>query len=189
MADSGGGKSSGNLGSEEKDGKSGKGFRALAGIVVPAAVVGAFVSFAGTAFGAKSEAAKGTPLNTSLVQMDFLAQKQSAMPLRLDLEYAQTLVLGAVSPEQRFRRSISAIAIGSADQINVLGDGEVRTFDSKGIFLRKWKAPEGALCMAVGGGGRVYSGRAGQVEIYSTTGIREGGFGISIPNVSICTLP
>jgi len=142
----------------------------------PAAVVGAFVSFAGTAFGAKSEAAKGTPQNTSLVQMDLSAQKQAAMPLRLDLEYAQTLVLGAASPEQRFRRSISAIAIGSADQINVLGDGEVRTFDSKGIFLRKWKAPEGALCMAVGGGGRVYLGRAGQVEIYSTAGNREGGF-------------
>ncbi len=118
----------------------------------PAAVVGAFASFAGTAFGAKSEAAKKTPQNASLVQMDFSAQKQDAMPLRLDLEYAQTLVLGAASPEQRFRHSISAVAIGSADQINVLGDGEVRTFDSKGIFVRNWKAPEGALCMAIGGG-------------------------------------
>ena len=140
-----------------------------------AAVVGAFVSFAGSAFGAKSKAAKKTPQNTSLVQMVFSEQKRDAMPPRLDLEYAQTLVLGSASPERRFRRSISAVAVGFADQISVLGDGEVRTFDSKGAFVRNWKAPEGALCMAIGGG-RVYLGRAGQVEIYSAAGNREGGF-------------
>jgi hypothetical protein len=144
----------------------------------PAAVVGAFASFAGTVLGAKSESAKKTPPNTSLVQMDFSEQKRDALPLHLDLEYAQTLVLGDVNLEQRFRRSISAVAIGSADQINVLGDGEVRAFDSKGIFVRSWKAPEGALCMAIGGDERVYLGVAGQVAIYSATGIREGGFAV-----------
>ena len=140
----------------------------------PAAVVGAFASFASTAFGAKNQAAKRTPQNASLVQMDVSEQKH-VLPPHLDLEYAQTQVLGSSSSEQRFRRSISAVAVDSADQISVLGDGEVRTFDSKGIFVRNWKAPEGALCMAIGGG-RVYLGRAGQVEIYSAAGIREGGF-------------
>jgi hypothetical protein len=142
----------------------------------PAAVIGAFASFAGTLSGAKSESAKRTPPNDALVQMNFLEQKRDAMPPRLDLEYAQTLALGSASPEQRFRRSISAVAVGSADQINVLGDGEVRAFDSKGIFVRNWKAPEGALCMAIGGDERVYLGGAGHVEIYSAGGIRTGGF-------------
>ena len=142
----------------------------------PAAMIGAFASFAGAAFGPKSEAANKAPQNVSLVHMDFSEQKRDPMPPRFDLEYGQTLVLGSANSEQRFRRSISAVAVGSADQISVLGDGEVRTFDSKGMLVRNWKAPEGALCMAVGGGGRVYLGRAGQVEIYSAAGIREGGF-------------
>ena len=150
--------------------------RLRASTFAPAAVIGAFASFAGTVLGAKSESAKRTPQNASLVQMDFSEQKRGAQPLRLDLEYVQTLVLGDVSPEQRFRRSISAVAIGSADRINVLGDGEVRAFDRKGIFIRSWKAPEGALCMAIGGDQRVYLGVAGQVEIYSAGGIRKGGF-------------
>jgi hypothetical protein len=142
----------------------------------PAAVVGALASFAGTVFGANSESEKKTPKNASLVQMDFSEQKRDAMAPLLDLEYAQTLVLGAANPEQRFRRSISAIAVGPADRIKILGDGEVRTFDSSGIFVGSWKAPEDALCMAIGGDERVYLGGAGLVQIYSAAGNREGGF-------------
>jgi hypothetical protein len=142
----------------------------------PAAAVGAFASFAGAAFGAKNEAAKKAQQNVSLVQMNFSEQTREAMPPRFDIEYAQTLVLGSANPEQRFRRSIAAIAVGSADQTSILGDGEVRTFDSKGILVRNWKAPGDSLCMAIGSDERVYLGRAGQVEIYSATGNREGGF-------------
>ncbi len=128
--------------------------------------------------GAKSESAKKHAAECLSGSNGFFRAEAGRLPPRLDLEYAPTLVLGAANPEQRFRRSISAVAVGSADQIHVLGDGEVRAFDSKGIFVRSWKAPEGALCMAIGGGERVYLGGAGHVEIYSAAGIREGGFAV-----------
>jgi hypothetical protein len=142
----------------------------------PAAVVGAIASFAGTAFGPKAQSAEKTQPSTPLVQIGLSGQKRDAVTPRLELEYSQALVLGSAISKRPFRHSISAIAVDSSDNIYVLGDGEVRIFDSNGNSVGNWKAPEGAQCMVVTPGRRIYLGGAGRVEIYSAAGIREGGF-------------
>jgi sugar lactone lactonase YvrE len=144
----------------------------------PAAIVGAFASFAATALGARTKAAEKTQQNASPVQIGFSEQKKHAAAPRLDLAYSQTLVLGSAVSKKPFQHSISAIAVDSADNIYVLGDGEVRIFNSNGNSVRNWSAPEGAQCMAVGPSGRIYFGGAGRVEIRGAAGPREGGFAV-----------
>jgi hypothetical protein len=145
----------------------------------PAAVVGAFASFAETAFGPKGKASEVSPANTSLVQIGFSEHPRSAKPTRFQFEYSPVLTLGSAASKQSLQRSVAAIAVDSADRIYVLGDGEVRIFDAGGNRIRSFQAPEGALCIAVGADDRVYFGRTGHVEIQSATGIREGGFAVS----------
>ena len=144
----------------------------------PAAVVGAFASFAGTALSPKSGATEKSPQSAPLVQIGFSGQSPAVVAPRFEFEYFPVLVLGSAGSKQPFRHSISAVAVGPADRIYVLSDKDVRVFDSGGNPVHAFSAPEGALCMAVGTDERVYFGRTGRLEICSSSGIRVGGFAV-----------
>lgn len=141
----------------------------------PAAVLGAFASFAGTAFGAAGRTDSKAPKDASLVQIGFAEEH---LKKRFAFQYSQVLALGASASEQAFRHSLSAVAVGPANSIYVLGDGEVRVFNSGGSFVRAFKTPQGAICLAVGSDERVYLGRTGRVEILSGKGTPSGGFAV-----------
>jgi hypothetical protein len=141
-----------------------------------AAVVGAFASFAGTAFARKDGASEKEPPAASPVQISFSENKKGGVVPRLEFEYSPVFVLGSAGSRQSFLRSVSAVAVGPADRIYVLGDGDVHIFDSDGKVVRSFRAPEGAICMAVGADERIYFGITGHLEIYSASGAREGGF-------------
>ncbi len=144
----------------------------------PAAVLGALSSFAADAFGSAPKPREEDTGGASLVQIN-LSESQPGpkqASSRLPLEYSQVLVLGAASSAHPFRRSLSAIAVDAADRIYTLGDGEIRIFQSKGEIIRSWKAPDQALCFAVGPDEQVYFGMTGKLEIYSSSGTRSGGF-------------
>ena len=141
----------------------------------PAAVLGAFASFAGSAFSKTGEKAQRASMDASLVQIGFAEQKAKSS---YELEYAPAPAFRLSVSVKPLRRSLSAIAVGPADSVYVLGDGEVRIFDSAGGFLRAFKAPEGSACLAVGPDRRIYIGKTGSVEILGGSGIRSGGFAV-----------
>jgi hypothetical protein len=142
----------------------------------PAAVMGAFASFFATAFGHPTASRKESPQSVPLVQIGLSESGRVSAPMRYDREYRLTLVLGAANSPYPFRRSLSGIAIGAEDQIFALGDDEVRIFGPDGKMIRNWKAPAGALCLAVEAKDRIYFGLPGRVEFYTASGTREGGF-------------
>jgi hypothetical protein len=142
----------------------------------PAALVGAFTSFANAAFRAHPEPQKKTPENASLVQISLSGPQPSAAPTHFEIEYSPALVLGTASSARTFRSSLSGIAVDAKDRIYVLGDGEVSTFAPNGDMLRSWKAPQGAACIGIGTDEKIYLGLSGRVEIYSAAGTRIGGF-------------
>ena len=142
----------------------------------PAAVVGALASFVGTAFSPKGGASEKPSPNAPLVQLG--VSERAAAYSGLEMEYRPVLVLGSGASAHAFRRSISGIAVDSADKIYVLGDGDVCIFNFQGIFDRSFKAPEKTLCVAVGVDERIYLGRNGRLDIYDSMGIRVGGFNV-----------
>jgi hypothetical protein len=144
----------------------------------PAAVLGAFVSFFTTAFRQRPNLGAERPKGASLVQIGFPKQPNKATSIQFDLKYSRTLVLGAASSAHPFRQSLSGIAVDSADRIFVLGDGEVQIFEPGGNMIRRWRAPEGTLCLTVDAGERVFLGLVGRLEICDANGVRIGGFAV-----------
>lgn len=146
----------------------------------PAAVVGAFASFLSAAFRHKSKSATDSPQETPLVQIGFSDQQPAAATKQnsYELEYSQESVLRNSGSTRLFRRTLTGIAVDSADRIYVLGDGQVMVFEADGSSLHTWKAPEGALCLTTGSDGHVYFGIAGRVEICKSSGTRMGRFSI-----------
>ncbi len=143
----------------------------------PAAVFGAFSSFVAAAFQIAPESRAESARDTSLVQLEISGLKHSsAQPVNLEFEYSQTLVLGTASSAYAFRRSLSGIAVDSADRIYALGDGELRIFEPNGKMIRRWKAPDQARCLTVGSGERIYFGVNDKITIYGAEGKRMGGF-------------
>lgn len=142
----------------------------------PAAVVGALASFVGTALSPKGRASEKTPIDAPLVQLS--VSEKASVPSGLEMEYRPALVIGSAASTHPFRSFISGITVDSADKIYVLGDGDVRIFDFQGRFIRGFKAPEKAVCLAVGGDERIYFGREGRLDIYDSTGNRVGGFDV-----------
>ncbi len=141
----------------------------------PAALLGAFSSFASNAFQSAPEARAQS--GGSLVQISFSEPQPKKAPTQthFELEYSQALVLGAAHSAHLFRRSLTGIAVDSEDRIYALGDGEVRVFEPAGEMIRSWKVPDQAACLAISAV-RVYLGFPGRVEIYDASGTRVGGF-------------
>lgn len=100
---------------------------------------------------------------------------------RFEREYVRALVIGGPGSTHPFQRSLSAVAIGPSDGVYTLGDDEVRLFEPDGTFLRAWKAPADAACLAVGADGRVHLGARGRVETWDAAGRREGAFAVGDP--------
>jgi hypothetical protein len=144
----------------------------------PAAVLGAFSSFMTEALQPKREPRLKAPLKDSLIQISFPETRTADLPVNdnLEIRYSQDLVLGDADSASRFRHSLSGVAVDSSDRIYLLGDGEVRIFDSNGNPIRNWKAPNGAQCIGIDPDRRVYLGLTGQIEIYDDEGVRIGGF-------------
>ncbi len=139
----------------------------------PAAVAGALASFAAAALGSQSKPA-AVPGDSSLVQISLSETKALATPVqpRLAIEYRQASDFG----DLKFRRSLAGIAVGPADKIFAVADGELKIFDKNGAAVRNWKIPENVLSMAVGRDERVYIGLTGRVEIFDSLGNRKSGF-------------
>ncbi|RPI27132.1 MAG: hypothetical protein EHM61_09485 [Acidobacteria bacterium] len=91
-------------------------------------------------------------------------------------QYVRTAIIGGPNSAHPFRRSLAGIAIGVADQIYALGDGEVRMFEPDGTFLLGYKVVENATCLAAAADGRVFVGAPGRVEFYDSDGRHTGGF-------------
>ena len=143
----------------------------------PAAIAGAFVSFASAATGAQPKPPVRPEPDPSLVQISLSEARPVRAPIRLELEYRQAQALGAA----KFRRSLQGISIGPGDTIFALGDGEVKVLKPDGTTLEAWKAPEGAACIAAGRDDRIYIGRKGRVEGFDGKGKHRGGFGAGDP--------
>jgi len=148
----------------------------------PAAVLGAFTSFVAGATGSQSEKRAESPRPGSLVPISFPGASGNSSPPSLEIEYSQILVIGNSASKHPFRSSLLGIALNSEDRIFVLGDDEVRYFESSGDFIGNWKAPLGAQCLAVGPDSQIYFGLAGGVEIFSASGNRTGGFAVEEKN-------
>jgi hypothetical protein len=138
--------------------------------------LGAFTSFSAAAFKHKPAIAGESRQVAPLVQIGLSGSPSTREQIRLELQYVRTLVLGGESSVHPFRESLSGIAAGPADRIFVLGDGELRVFEPDGKMVRSYKAPEGALCIAIDSEERTYFGLEGRVEIYGSNGVRTGGF-------------
>ncbi len=146
------------------------------GIFPPAAVAGAFVSFAA--------AAKGSVLKVSDKRKadSVSGQVGSSEPrpaLSLPLKYVQC---GAL--EMRFQRSLLCLAIGPRDLIYALGDGEVRVFEKSGKYIRSWRAPESASCLTVGPDERICIGATDRVYLVDKSGSPVGSFHVGAPGHS-----
>jgi hypothetical protein len=94
----------------------------------------------------------------------------------MELQYARTAVIGGMKSTHPFRRSLAGVAVGARDRIYALGDGEVRTFEPDGSFLRGYKVVDYATCLAADTDGRVFVGAPGRVEFYDSAGRHTGGF-------------
>jgi hypothetical protein len=146
----------------------------------PAAAVGAFSAFVVAAFRVR-------PGQRSVA---VAPAQQAAHPIRsqkppvevasqvFDREYARTSVLGAAGAALPFRSSLHGVVVDSRDRIYALGDGEVRIFQPDGSLVRRWKAPENALCLAVDSQEVVYIGLPGSIEVYGAVGNHVGGFNV-----------
>jgi hypothetical protein len=128
-----------------------------------AAAVGAFSSLT------KAEPQKAAP-NAPLIQVDF------SKPFKPSHQYTLTFVLGKGS--SLFSRELAGIAVDAADRIYVLSDGQIAIFSPGGDFVRKWKAPEGATCLAVNPDKKVWIGIPGRVAFYDNEGKFLGGFSV-----------
>src|SRR5512147_606870 len=80
----------------------------------PAAIAGALVSFAGAALGKPSQTQRQRSQDRAPAQIG-----QAPVPIKLEIEYTAPAIL-----QTRLRQSLSGIAVGPADKIFVLGDGE-----------------------------------------------------------------
>ncbi len=129
-----------------------------------AATIGAFSSLT------KAEPQKTPPSASPLVQVNF------SKPFNPSLEYALFFVLGKEA--SLFRHSLEGVAVGPKDRIFVLGDGQAFLFSPGGDFVRKWKAPDKAVCLAVGPDEKVWIGNPGRIEIFSNDGKSLGGFAV-----------
>ena len=143
----------------------------------PAAIAGAFVSFASAAMGAQSKPHSRPAADPSLVQISLSEAQPVSMRTGLELQYKQSQVLDAA----KFRKSLQGISVGPGDTIFALGDGEVRELGYDGTVLGTWKVPEGAVCITAGLDGRVYIGRKGRVEFFDRKGNHQGGFDVGDP--------
>jgi hypothetical protein len=146
----------------------------------PAAVAGAFVSFAATAFRSAPENKVGTTPENPLAQVSFSEQRQQPNSRHFEIEYAPALFAGTQT--HPFQHSLLALAVDSEDRMYVLGDGEVRIFKPNGDWIRSWKAPEGAQCLSVSSGDRICFGLAGGIVVTNAAGSRTGGFEIGETN-------
>ena len=132
-----------------------------------AAVAGAFASFADAAFGAQPASKDTRPADATNP-----SQAESPVPQEaLELAFVQSSSLPL-----RLRQSLSGIAISANDRVFLLGDGLVHIFERDGTFVRSWKAPDNATCVAVDTNETVYFGVAGRVEVFSSAGIHKTGF-------------
>jgi hypothetical protein len=148
-----------------------------------AAVGGALASFAAAAFRTRPEPREqlkpsGTVHAASGTELPMFAAKPAAALMQ---KYAQTAVLGAANSPHAFRNSLADVAVGSDDTIYALGDDEVRVFSSDGAFLRGWKVPHATACLEAAPDGRVLTGSAGRIGIYSAAGELLGGFSVGAP--------
>lgn len=129
-----------------------------------AAAIGAFSSLA------KPEARKADQPTSPMVQIDL------SKPIALSHKYVLSLTLGRAGSARLFSSSLTGVAVGAADRIYALGDGQVFVFEAGGNLVRKWKAPEGASCFAVAPDKKILFGARGRVEIYGDEGNHLGGF-------------
>jgi len=139
----------------------------------PAAVAGALGAFVAAIFKTKPAANEPRPPagNNGLTNISF--SLPAPVKLALPRQYRQVATLGSTAP---FKTSLDGIALDRGGNAIVLGDGEVRMFQSGGNLLRRWKAPERAACIAVAPDGRIYIGANGRIEIYDSFGAHVGGF-------------
>jgi hypothetical protein len=154
----------------------------------PAAVAGAFISFAATAFRPAPENKAGTTPDNPAIQVSFSEQRQPPNSRRFELEYAPAPFAGTQT--HPFRRSLLGLAVDSEDRMYVLGDGEARIFKPNGEWIRSWRAPEGAQCLSVSSGDRICFGLVGGIAVTNTAGSRVGGFeiGETKPSASITSV-
>lgn len=107
-----------------------------------------------------------------------MAQAPAVASRTFPRQYSQTAVLGGAASPDPFSRSLAGVAIGSGDEVCVLGDDEVRVFDAGLRRVRTWRAPEHATCLAVGPDGRVYLGSPGRIDVFDNSGTRLAGFAV-----------
>jgi len=147
--------------------------------VAPVAVLGAFAAFAGALFrsgSAPKPAANKPALPASPPRPASTQTGPPSTPVKLEREYVRTATLGGAVSSHPIRRSLNGVAVGPADRIYLLGDGEVRIFEAGGEFSGAWKAPERAACIHVTSEGLVYLGAQDRLAIYDLKGNPMGGF-------------
>jgi hypothetical protein len=91
------------------------------------------------------------------------------------MQYSQVQLLAGKGAERdRFTTALRGVAVDRRDFVYAAGDQEIKVFDDAGRFLRRWSTSKPGLAVAVSGDGRVFSGQAGQVEIFDLEGRLSG---------------
>ncbi len=147
----------------------------------PAAIVGALAALFGASLRVrptpKPGAAGASPSAAPSLGPN-LAPAAAPTVVRPEIErqYALVKVLAGATSTDPFRRYVAGVAADSRDRLFVLGDDEVRTYNSDGSRVGSWRAVSNARCLGIGPDGRVYVGAASRVEIFDSNGNRVGGF-------------
>jgi sugar lactone lactonase YvrE len=85
----------------------------------------------------------------------------------------RTLAGKGTAPHQ-FADAVRGIAAGRQGQLLAAGDSEVKVFDAAGALGTRWKTELAPLSVAVAPNGTVWTGEAGQIEIFDRAGKRLG---------------
>jgi len=87
------------------------------------------------------------------------------------MRYRQVqLLAGKGADKARFTAALRGIAVDRRNFVYAVGDQEIKVFDDTGGFRGRWSTARPGHSVAVSGGGRVFAGQAGQVEIFDTEG-------------------
>jgi hypothetical protein len=87
------------------------------------------------------------------------------------MRYKQVqIIAGRGEGLDRFNRTLHGITVDGQNHLYAVGDSEVKVFDTRGQFQRRWSTSKPGLAVAVTVDGFVYLGQAGQVEIFDGEG-------------------
>lgn len=87
------------------------------------------------------------------------------------MHYRQIRIIsGKDTGPAEFRQALRGIALDKRGRLYAAGDSEVKVFGATGALIRRWSTALSSYSVAVDGGGGVWAGQTGQIEIFDSDG-------------------